>query len=300
MKIENLGILEGGNTTVKSGQIVYLPEYEKTKEGENINTKPIPADIKADKEFYQGELKFKFKAKKHDTGVLVVFEDGDSLISSVGLSRNSDAFVIHDNTNKTSVKAGNIKNYELNSEIQIKIDWNGSKMKLYVNNVIICETNSYSLRYLPIHFRLTSSDEVRVYDIELNSLKPKLFVVMQFTDDYNKLYSEVINPVAEKLGFECIRADEHYSSTPILKDIITSIEEASAIIADITPDNPNVFYEIGYSHAINKPTILLCDKKREKLPFDISGFRTLFYENTIAGKSQIEKNLSKYLLNLKS
>ncbi|MFN8145158.1 MAG: hypothetical protein U0073_12125 [Bacteroidia bacterium] len=300
MKIENLGILKGTKTTVKSGQITYLPEFETVKEGDTKNPKPISADIKADKEFYQGELKFKFKTQKPDAGVILVFEDGDSHISTVGLSRVADAFVIVDKLSNVNIKAGNIKNYELNSEILIKVDWNGSKMKLYVNNVILCETNSFSLRYLPIHFRITSSGEVKVYDIELNSLKPKLFVVMQFTDDYNKLYSEVIHPVAEKMGFECIRADEHYSSTPILKDIITSIEESSAIIADITPDNPNVFYEIGYSHAINKPTILLCDKKREKLPFDISGFRTLFYENTIAGKSQIEKNLSKYLLNLKS
>jgi hypothetical protein len=300
MKIENLGIISGSKTTVKSGHIIYLPEFEKPKEGSTKDQKPISANIKADKEFYQGTLKFKFTAEKADTGVLILFEEGDTHISSVGLSRSSDSFILIDKQNNVNVRAGSIKNYELNSEIQIKIKWNGSKMKLYVNNVILCETNSFSLKYLPIHFRITSSGEVRVSDIELDSVKPKLFVVMQFTEDYNKLYSEVIYPVADKMGFECVRADEHYSSTPILRDIITSIEESTAIIADITPDNPNVFYEIGYSHAINKPTILLCDKKREKLPFDISGFRTLFYENSIAGKSQIEKNLSKYLMNLKS
>ncbi|HNU88170.1 MAG TPA: hypothetical protein PKJ94_07765, partial [Ferruginibacter sp.] len=81
-------------------------------------------------------------------------------------------------------------------------------------------------------------------------------------------------------------------------DIIKSIKESSLIIADITPDNPNVFYEVGYSHAIDKPTILLCDKKRSKLPFDLTSFRTLFYENSIAGKTQVEQRLRKYLDNL--
>jgi nucleoside 2-deoxyribosyltransferase len=121
---------------------------------------------------------------------------------------------------------------------------------------------------------------------------------MQFSNEYNELFEEVIKPVTEKFGYECIRADEYYTRTPILSDIINSIKDSTAIIAEITPDNPNVFYEIGYSHAIGKPTILLCDKKREKLPFDLSGFRTLFYENTIAGKKKVETSLMKYLENI--
>lgn len=82
----------------------------------------------------------------------------------------------------------------------------------------------------------------------------------------------------------------------ILNDIIASIRSASVIIADITPDNPNVFYEVGYAHALAKPTILLCEKGiRNKLPFDVSGFRTIFYDNTIGGKRQIEDKLRSHL-----
>ena len=51
--------------------------------------------------------------------------------------------------------------------------------------------------------------------------------------------------------------------------------------------------------AILKGTILLCDRKREKMPFDLSGFRTLFYENSISGKNKIELSLRKYLESLK-
>ena len=67
------------------------------------------------------------------------------------------------------------------------------------------------------------------------------------------------------------------------------------VIADITPNNPNVFYEVGFAHGIEKPTILLSDRSREKLPFDISGFRLLFYDNTIGGKSVVEASLRKHL-----
>lgn len=93
-----------------------------------------------------------------------------------------------------------------------------------------------------------------------------------------------------------IRADEISNSTFILEDIIRSLQTASIIIADITPNNPNVFYELGFAHAIGKDVILLCEKeKRSSLPFDVSAYRTIFYENTMLGKDKIEGELNKYV-----
>ncbi len=295
MKIENFAILKGENTQIKDGVIKYLPEWT----GEDEKKVPLSADIRSDKSFFQGVLEFKFKSKKNDAGILLLLEDNGKFISSIGLSKMSNSFEIDDRLSGTLIQAGKLKNYKPNSEIHVKIDWRGSNCQLLVNNVIICEAKNFLPKSMPVYFRITSSDTVTVYDIKITEVKPRLFVVMQFSEKYNKLYNEVINPISEELGFECIRADEFHTSTPILKDIINSIVESTAIVAEITPDNPNVFYEIGYAHAINKPTILLCDNKREKLPFDISGFRTLFYEDSISGKSKIENSLRKYLENIK-
>jgi hypothetical protein len=118
---------------------------------------------------------------------------------------------------------------------------------------------------------------------------------MQFSEKFNALYNNVIRPTCEKFGFEVVRADDIYKSELLIEDITRSIEEASVIIADITPDNPNVFYEVGYEHAIKKPTILLSERQRAALPFDVSGLRTLFYDNTIGGKGHVETRLTKHL-----
>jgi tripartite-type tricarboxylate transporter receptor subunit TctC len=64
--------------------------------------------------------------------------------------------------------------------------------------------------------------------------------------------------------------------------------------AEITEPNQNVFYELGYAHGKNKPTILLAEKGRQ-LPFDVRGYRCLFYENSIGGKQKIEDGLRKHL-----
>lgn len=95
------------------------------------------------------------------------------------------------------------------------------------------------------------------------------------------------------------RADEGLGTGLILNDIISAIKNSALVIADITPDNPNVFYEVGFAHALNKPTILLNEKKqREKLPFDISGFRTIFYDNSIGGKKMVEEKLDQFIANI--
>lgn len=80
----------------------------------------------------------------------------------------------------------------------------------------------------------------------------------------------------------------------IIQDISKHINESKFIIADISPINANVFYEVGYAHALNKPTILIAEKDT-RLPFDVSSFRTLFYENTIGGKNKLENGLRKHI-----
>jgi len=81
-----------------------------------------------------------------------------------------------------------------------------------------------------------------------------------------------------------------------MADMTREIAESEFVIADITSANPNVYYEVGYAHAINKPTILLANKDVAKLPFDVSGFRVLFYENSIAGKRRFEEGLRKHVV----
>jgi hypothetical protein len=135
-------------------------------------------------------------------------------------------------------------------------------------------------------------------DFHTEGKPPDAFVVMQFGEPYDALYEEVIAPVCIETGFTPIRADDMYEpGRLILQDIIQAIEQATVVIAEITPANQNVFYELGYAHALGKPTVLLA-ARGERLPFDISGFRCIFYDDSIGGKSDVEEQLRKHLQNL--
>lgn len=135
---------------------------------------------------------------------------------------------------------------------------------------------------------------IRIEEYSLSARKPQAFVVMQFSNPYDDLYSAVIKPVCEQMGLQVERADEALGPGLIIRDVERAIVEAQVIIADISPANPNVYYEVGYAHALRKPTVLIADIQT-KLPFDVSAFRTLFYENSIGGKAKVESALRRHL-----
>lgn len=112
---------------------------------------------------------------------------------------------------------------------------------------------------------------------------------MPFEEKYREVYTEVYKVVCKSNGIDCWRVDEVNKPGSITRDIINGIIESDIIIADLTERNPNVFYELGIAHSTGNKTIMTC-QSNESLPFDISAYRVIFYEQTInGGKVLIEK-----------
>jgi hypothetical protein len=100
----------------------------------------------------------------------------------------------------------------------------------------------------------------------------------------------VIRPVATSVGLRAYHAGEIFGPGLVLKDIVQGIADARLVVADITPANQNVFYELGYAHALGKPVVLLSEKGKE-LPFDLRGYRVLFYDNSESGLRRLASEL---------
>jgi hypothetical protein len=192
--------------------------------------------------------------------------------------------------------AGNRDNLRIKKEYNIEVQITGSKISLFVDDVMVLEhVLDEPVEGNQIGLFTVGKTEVVFKNYSYESQKPDIFVVMQFSEPYDALYKDVIVPICEEFDLNVIRADDVFSEHGvILQDIVKSIIESEIIIAEISPLNQNVFYELGYAHALKKPAILLAEKGK-KLPFDIQGYRTLFYENSIKGKKDIIENLRKYL-----
>lgn len=129
--------------------------------------------------------------------------------------------------------------------------------------------------------------------------KPRLFafVLMPLSKDFDDVYQLGIKATCKDVGLYCERVDEQIFQETILERIYNQIYKADLIIADMTGKNPNVFYEVGYAHALGKNVILLT-KNSEDIPFDLKHYPHIIYNDKIVMlKDELQKRLSWFVDN---
>jgi len=108
-----------------------------------------------------------------------------------------------------------------------------------------------------------------------------VFIAMPFGEkdgvDYNRVYADYIKPALESAGFEVFRADEEKRAGSIHEDMFQELLLADLVVADLSMDNPNVWYELGVRHALRPRGVVQIQCARDYLPFDVYGQRTLRY-----------------------
>ena len=95
--------------------------------------------------------------------------------------------------------------------------------------------------------------------------------------DFNRVYAEYIKPALETAGFEVFRADQETRAGDIREDMFQELLVADLVVADLTLDNPNVWYELGVRHALRARGVVLVQGPRPTNPFDTYTDRKLNY-----------------------
>lgn len=99
---------------------------------------------------------------------------------------------------------------------------------------------------------------------------PTCFIIQPFDNGkYDKRFEDVFKPAVEAAGLDAYRVDRDYSVEVPIDAIEKGIRNAAACLADISVDNPNVWYELGYAFARGRPVVMVCSNERQKFPFDI-------------------------------
>lgn len=142
-----------------------------------------------------------------------------------------------------------------------------------------------------------TKDQQTYIDDALRALtegRPFIFMIMSYEAKRRPLY-DCIAKVAGQLGIDCIRADQVLGSGyPLLEKLHRLIEEAELVVAEISVKSPNVFYEIGYAVAVNKPPILVMEEGLE-MPTDLKGLEIIQYSNTVGGDVAMEPVLYSHM-----
>jgi len=98
------------------------------------------------------------------------------------------------------------------------------------------------------------------------------FVIQPFdSGKFDKRFRDIYKPAIEAAGLEAYRVDQDPGVLVPIESIENGIRQASICLADITADNPNVWYELGYAFAAERPVVMVCSEERTgtKYPFDI-------------------------------
>lgn len=123
-----------------------------------------------------------------------------------------------------------------------------------------------------------------------DGLRPVCFIAMPFGQkrvvgakegapgevDFNALWDKVYLPAIDAAGYTPVRADFDTGSV-IVKDMIERLAYADLVLADVSLQNGNVYYEVGLRHAARDTGCILFGADWSRQLFDIDQFTMVRY-----------------------
>lgn len=204
------------------------------------------------------------------------------------------------------------ENYRYNSELE-KIRYDIEKQMYQLNDKLLASEK----RWQDVNHLLISSQNIidfktdyRIDNDNFNFLrnagidvdkinleKNLVFYLTPFHELKNETYYAV-KDTCEELNLILKRGDEIYlEKKNILTNILENILKARLLIVNIDGRNPNVYYELGIAHALNKPTILISNDINS-VPFDLKSNYIILYDTNIDLKTRLKKALTDTIINL--
>ena len=125
--------------------------------------------------------------------------------------------------------------------------------------------------------------------------KDLVFVIMPFADEFAEVYERGIKETIEGLSQRSVRVDEEIFTGGIMDRIRDNLLRANIVIAELTKQNANVYYELGLAHAYGKKVIMLTQDIK-KVPFDLRHLRMVVYQKDNVrqlGRNACERNTAR-------
>ncbi|OGO37528.1 MAG: hypothetical protein A2Z03_09030 [Chloroflexi bacterium RBG_16_56_8] len=125
----------------------------------------------------------------------------------------------------------------------------------------------------------TQTDQLWLGDITTTTSTNKLliFAAMPFAPEYDDVYFVAMAPAAGSVNAVCKRVDQEDFTGDVVKEIQRLIHACDAVVVDLSEAKPNVLYEAGFAHALERPTVHICSTPMEQLPFDVRNWNTIKY-----------------------
>jgi len=108
----------------------------------------------------------------------------------------------------------------------------------------------------------------------------KCFVAMSCSEDLREIYENGIKPAIEEAGYDPIFIEKEEHNEKICDLVIAEIRSSKFLIADVTEQKQNVYYEAGFAYGLNKDVIWMCRQDEiNNLHFDTRQYNHILWEN---------------------
>lgn len=101
---------------------------------------------------------------------------------------------------------------------------------------------------------------------------------MAFVDDMEPVF-EGIRDAAKAADLEAKRVKDVVGDYQISNKLIEMIHDSTIIVADLTHERPNVYFELGYARGIGK-TVITTARDGTPLHFDVRDWTCTFYSDS--------------------
>ena len=137
----------------------------------------------------------------------------------------------------------------------------------------------------------SEDDRPRLFNVEQWPMPvlSHIAVMMPFAAEFDPVY-DAIKAACESIHLEARRVDEIYSPTQIMDDVFSTIAQSRLVICDLTGRNPNVLYETGLAHALNRDVIMIVQSGQD-VPFDLGRIRYISYLPNNEGIERLKQDL---------
>ena len=79
-----------------------------------------------------------------------------------------------------------------------------------------------------------------------------------------------------------------------MDDVFSTIAQSRAVVSDLTERNPNVLYETGLAHVLDRDVVTIVQNS-EDVPFDLQHIRFVKYVQNVEGLSELRTKLRRSL-----
>ena len=148
---------------------------------------------------------------------------------------------------------------------------------------------------------------IKLFD-ESQNIQIRVFVAMPYYNDEivrstNAIYSRVIHNIRNKYKIDISLPGDIMtykgSTVNIVNDVLDRISNCDICFCDITDNNPNVTYEMGWARALNKYVVILKEENAEKPKSDylLDFYSTFKKDAYITLEEAVDKNIKAILKN---